>query len=98
MPKLNYFCRVHAALERLTYKFLHAHEHRLVGCYPFRTQDEKVLTKIYQCNYTIPNTVSVAAADLIKQLLKRIPHQRTPIKYIQKHPWLLEGGMCVCIC
>jgi len=64
----------------------------LVGCYPFRTQDEKVLTKIYQCNYTIPNTVSVAAADLIKQLLKRIPHQRTPIKYIQKHPWLLEGG------
>ncbi|OHT16885.1 CAMK family protein kinase [Tritrichomonas foetus] len=48
----------------------------------------KMIEQIQKARYTIPNTVSPACADLIKQILKVNPNERISTENILNHPWL----------
>jgi len=64
----------------------------LVGCYPFKVEDKKVMAKIFHCQYTIPSSVSPEASDLIRHMLKRQPSQRIAAEDILYHPWIKCKG------
>lgn len=63
----------------------------LVGCYPFKVEDN-VLTKIFHCQYSIPSNVSSEAKDLIRRLLRRSPNERIAAEDIEYHPWIKYNG------
>ncbi|GAA5980152.1 hypothetical protein JCM5350_001781 [Sporobolomyces pararoseus] len=71
------------ALGVLTYEFL-------VGSPPFEDLSGHAATykKICKLDYTIPQTVSPEAADLIRKLLQYNPQDRLPLKEVAVHPWI----------
>ncbi|KAG5651848.1 Serine/threonine-protein kinase ark1 [Sphagnurus paluster] len=73
----------HWALGVLTYEFL-------VGSAPFAVPDDprKSYRRIVRGDYTIPDTVSLEANDLIKRLLKYDPEERIPLAEVLKHAWI----------
>ncbi|KAJ5076815.1 serine/threonine-protein kinase gin4-related [Anaeramoeba ignava] len=60
----------------------------LIGRLPFDDNNlTKVLQKVEQGVYTIPNTLSQNKVDLIQRMLTVDPKQRITISEIKKHPW-----------
>ncbi|GAA5957445.1 hypothetical protein JCM21900_003309 [Sporobolomyces salmonicolor] len=71
------------ALGVLTYEFL-------VGAPPFEDMSGHQATykKIVKLDYTVPDSVSPEAKDLIKRLLRHNPQDRLPLKEVAVHPWI----------
>lgn len=73
----------------------------LVGQYPFsRNEDNRVnedarqrrvLNRIMNLDFHLPNDLTAECRDLIKKILKDDPAQRITIKDIMQHPWYKVG-------
>jgi serine/threonine protein kinase/Ca2+-binding EF-hand superfamily protein len=63
----------------------------LVGRLPFNGYGQQYLDNIKAVNYTLPDTLSPEAKDLIRQMLVYDPEQRISCDKIMQHPWLTMG-------
>ncbi|KAI6182827.1 hypothetical protein M3Y97_00422800 [Aphelenchoides bicaudatus] len=62
------------------------------GRLPFQeANDSETLTKILDCRYSIPDTISNGCKDLIQRMLVRDPTKRATLDYITKSPWVRAG-------
>jgi 5'-AMP-activated protein kinase catalytic alpha subunit len=60
----------------------------LCGYLPFEDRDNEVLyRKIGEGKFTLPNTLSEGAKDLIRRILNTDPTKRYNIQQIRSHPW-----------
>jgi 5'-AMP-activated protein kinase catalytic alpha subunit len=60
----------------------------LCGYLPFEDRDNEVLyRKIGEGKFTLPNTLSDGAKDLIRRILNTDPSKRYNIQQIRTHPW-----------
>ncbi|XP_039269620.1 aurora kinase C-like [Styela clava] len=65
----------------------------LVGKPPFESaSNEDTYRRIRNCQYDFPSHVSEGARDLIRRLLRYIPHQRLSLKGVMNHPWIKENA------
>uniref|UniRef100_F7B5N7 Tribbles homolog 2 n=1 Tax=Ciona intestinalis TaxID=7719 RepID=F7B5N7_CIOIN len=61
----------------------------LVGRYPFHESDPRALfVKISRGHFSLPDTLSSEARNLIRSLLKKNPSERLSSQEILDHPWL----------
>ncbi|XP_030628572.1 tribbles homolog 2-like [Chanos chanos] len=64
----------------------------LIGHYPFNDTALGILfSKIQQCKFSLPNTVSPEAACLIRSVLRLDPLERLTAKEILDHPWFYSA-------
>ncbi|KRZ09436.1 Aurora kinase A [Trichinella zimbabwensis] len=74
------------ALGVLLYEFL-------VGDPPFFAPSQKVTMRLIStCEFTIPDTVSDGAKDVISKLLKKDPTERMLLDELMIHPWMISGS------
>nr|XP_002131182.1 tribbles homolog 2 [Ciona intestinalis] len=67
----------------------------LVGRYPFHESDPRALfVKISRGHFSLPDTLSSEARNLIRSLLKKNPSERLSSQEILDHPWLKRLGNC----
>ncbi|KRZ56958.1 Aurora kinase A, partial [Trichinella nativa] len=72
------------ALGVLLYEFL-------VGDPPFFAPSQKVTMRLIStCEFTIPDSVSDAAKDVINKLLKKDPSERMLLDELMIHPWMIS--------
>jgi len=63
----------------------------LVGSPPFEAPDgSKTYERIVNVDLQFPDHVSDLAADLIRKLLVKAPHDRLSLEQVLSHPWV-EG-------
>ncbi|KRZ69704.1 Aurora kinase A [Trichinella papuae] len=74
------------ALGVLLYEFL-------VGDPPFFAPSQKATMRLIStCEFTIPDTVSDGAKDVISKLLKKDPTERMLLDELMIHPWMISGS------
>ncbi|CAB3407594.1 unnamed protein product [Caenorhabditis bovis] len=62
------------------------------GRLPFQeANDSETLTKILDCKYSIPDSLSADCKNLIQSMLVREPKNRAHLDAICSHPWVLAG-------
>eukprot|EP01137_Pigoraptor_chileana_P031490 Opistho-2@1578 len=68
----------------------------LTGQLPFEGQLSVALSQIVSGDYTIPDTVSKSAQDLIHRILTVETTARATLDDVRKHPWFLEDPAYPC--
>ncbi|CAJ0574422.1 unnamed protein product, partial [Mesorhabditis spiculigera] len=64
----------------------------VVGRLPFQeTNDSETLTRILDCRFTLPDTLSPACRNLIARMLVREGKKRASLPEISSNPWVQQG-------